>query len=248
MRTLGLQIHPLSAEQQRQLDQEGYLIFEGIIDEEWRKNLRAAFDRIYASEGSEAGKEVAQVEGVRRLADLVNKDACFDAVYLHPALLAAVHHVLQRPFKLHSLNGHDPLEGFGQQNLHADTGQPCIPGGPYHVVNSMWMLDDFTAENGATRLVPGSHLKAGRLGDYVEDPSADHPEQIHLLGKAGTVAVFNGNVWHSSYINRSGASRRTLHCAFIAREHKQQTDQRQYLRPDTAARLSPLARHVLDVD
>ena len=111
----------------------------------------------------------------------------------------------------------------------------------------MWMLDDFTAENGATRVVPRSHLKAGRLGDYVEDRLADHPEQIHLLGKAGTIAIFNGNVWHSSYINRSGAKRRTLHCAFIAREHKQQTDQRQYLCTETAARLSSLARYVLDV-
>ena len=248
LRTLGLQAAPLSAEQQRQLDEQGYLILEGMIDKDWCENLRAAFDRIHASEGSEAGKEVAQVEGVRRLADLVNKDACFDAVYLQPKLLAAVHHVLQRPFKLHSLNGHDPLQGSGLQNLHADTGEPCSPGGPYHVVNSMWMLDDFTAENGATRLVPGSHLKAGRIRDYVEDQSADHPEQIHLLGKAGSVAVFNGSVWHSSYINRSGATRRTLHCAFIAREHKQQTDQRHYLRPDTAARLSPLARYVLDVD
>ncbi len=248
MSALGLQAYALSSEQQQQLDQNGYLLLEDVIDGAWLAALREAFDQIHASEGAEAGKEVAQMEGVRRLADLVNKGACFDRVYLLPALLAAVHHVIGRPFKLHSLNGHDPLKGSGMQNLHPDTGQPCIPGGPYHVVNSMWMLDDFTSENGATRLVPGSHLKAGRIGDYVEDPSVDHPEQIHLTGKAGTVAVFNGNVWHSSYINRSGALRRTLHCAFIAREHKQQTDQRQYLRPETAVRLSPLARYVLDVD
>ena len=247
MYALGLEPQTLNGEQKRQLDEEGYLLLESAIDSQWLDQLREAFDRIHTSEGTEAGKEVAQMEGVRRLADLVNKDTCFDEVYLYAPLLSAVHHVLKRPFKLHSLNGHDPLKGSGIQTLHADTGQKCVPGGPYHVVNSMWMLDDFTAENGATRVVPRSHLKAGHLGDYVEDGLADHPEQIHLLGRAGTIAVFNGNVWHSSYINRSGSKRRTLHCAFIAREHKQQTDQRQYLRTETAARLSSLARYVLDV-
>lgn len=247
MCALGLEPYALTPQQRQQLDEEGYLVLENAMDSTWLDQLRDAFDRIHASEGSEAGKEVAQMDGVRRLADLVNKGRCFDAVYLYSPLLAAVDHVLKRPFKLHSLNGHDPLKGSGLQTLHADSGQVCVPGGPYHVVNSMWMLDDFTTENGATRVVPGSHLKAGRLSDYVEDRLADHPEQIHLQGKAGSIAVFNGSVWHSSYVNRSGAKRRTLHCAFITREHKQQTDQQQYLRTETAARLSPLARYILDV-
>ena len=112
----------------------------------------------------------------------------------------------------------------------------------------MWMLDDFTIANGATRCVPGSHHKPGRITDYMDDRLADHPEQVQLTGRAGSVAVFNGNLWHSSYRNDSNAPRRTLHCAFIAREHPQQTNQREYLRPTTAQRLSPLARYILDVE
>ena len=188
------------------------------------------------------------MEGVRRLADLVNKGPVFDAVYLQPTLLTAVWHVLQRPFKLHSLNGHDPLPGSGLQGLHTDWGQPTAPGGPYHVVNSMWMLDDFTRANGATRCVPASHRKPDRISDHVADSMADHPDQVQLTGRAGSVAVFNGSLWHGSYRNRTDAPRRTLHCAFIAREHAQQTNQREYLRPDTARRLSPLARYILDVE
>jgi len=244
----GFSVPPLSTAQIDELDKQGFTVLDNIIGPDWLEPLRQAFDRIHAAEGKEAGKEVAQMDGVRRLADLVNKDEAFDRVYLQPTLLAIVYHILRRPFKLHSLNGHDPLRGHGMQTLHADSGEPCTPGGPYHVVNSMWMLDDFTPDNGATRLVPGSHLRPGRIDDYVEDRNIDHPEQIHLTGKAGSVAVFNGSVWHSSFINRSGAARRTLHCAFIAREHKQQTDQRQYLLPETAERLSPLARYILDVE
>lgn len=239
---------PLTPAQCDALDADGFVILEDVIPPDWLAALRQAFDEIYAREGDRAGVEVAQMDGVRRLADLVNKGTVFDDVYLQPTLLTAVWHVLQRPFKLHSLNGHDPLPGSGLQGLHTDWGGPAAPGGPYHVVNSMWMLDDFTRANGATRCVPGSHRKPGGVRDHVTDGMADHPEQVQLTGRAGSVAVFNGSLFHSSYRNRTDAPRRTLHCAFIAREHPQQTNQRQYLRPETARRISPLARYILDVE
>jgi len=244
----GFSPWPLTSAQCEALDTDGFIVLEEIISPDRLAGLRRAFDEIHDREGDKAGEEVAQMEGVRRLADLVNKGSVFDAVYLQPELLTAVYHVLQRPFKLHSLNGHDPLPGSGLQILHADWGQPAEPGGPYHVVNSMWMLDDFTRTNGATRCVPGSHLIPGRITDHVADRLADHPDQVHLTGRAGSVAVFNGSLWHSSYVNRSAAPRRALHCAYIAREHPQQTNQREYLRSATAQRLSPLARYILDVE
>ncbi|MDE3259801.1 MAG: phytanoyl-CoA dioxygenase family protein [Gemmatimonadota bacterium] len=238
----------LAPEQCSALDTDGFVILEAAIAPDWLAGLRRAFDEIFAREGDKAGVEVAQMEGVRRLADLVNKGSVFDNVYLQPTLLTAVWHVLRRPFKLHSLNGHDPLPGSGLQGLHTDWGGPTVAGGPYHVVNSMWMLDDFTRVNGATRCVPGSHRKPGDVRDHVTDGMADHPDQVQLTGHAGSVAVFNGSLWHGSYRNRTDAPRRTLHCAFIAREHAQQTNQREYLRPETARRISPLARYILDVE
>ena len=243
---LGLPEAALTVEQSRQLDEQGYTILPGLIDSGWLDQLRQAFDNTYAAEGEAAGKEVAQMEGVRRLADLVNKGEVFDRIYQHPLLLAAVWHILQRPFKLHSVNGHEPLPGAGQQNLHADWGG-ARDRGIYHVVNSMWMLDDMTADNGATRLVPGSHLNPGSMSELVADHTVPHPDEVYLTAPAGSVGVFNGSAWHSCTQNRSGARRRVLHGAFIAREHEQQTDQRAHLRPETAARLALLGRYVLDV-
>ena len=64
-----------------------------------------------------------------------------------------------------------------------------------------------------------------RLGEYVAGrPGNPPPHQ-----RRG-----QGSPWHNSYRNDSSAPRRTLHCAFIAREHPQQTNQREYLRPTTA--------------
>jgi ectoine hydroxylase-related dioxygenase (phytanoyl-CoA dioxygenase family) len=244
----GFTPQPLSPTQYRELDENGFTLLENVIDPAWLDRLRQAFEELVEQEGDEAGVESGQMKGVRRLSDLANKGEVFDAIYLQPALLTAVLHIFQRPFKVSSLNGHDPMANDGLQALHGDGPPPATPEGPFRVVNSMWMLDDFTKDNGATRIIPGTHRKLGKIDDYIEDGMVDHPEQIHLQGPAGSVAVFNGSIWHGSYINRSGRPRRTLHCAFIARELNQQNNQREYLRPETAERLSPLARYILDVD
>jgi ectoine hydroxylase-related dioxygenase (phytanoyl-CoA dioxygenase family) len=114
-------------------------------------------------------------------------------------------------------------------------------------VNSIWLLDEFTAENGATRLVPGSHLVAGAASDHVSDPAGTHPNEVLVLAPAGTVAVFNAHLWHGGTLNRTAERRRALHCYFTAPEHSQQLDQREYVRKATYDRLGIPARYILDV-
>src|SRR5579859_1002077 len=87
-----------------------------------------------------------------------------------------------------------PQPGAGLQALHAEGGPTGL--GPYQVCNSIWLLDDFTEENGATRVVPGSHRRTVRVGDELPDPLAPHPEQVTLTAPAGTVIVFNSHLWH----------------------------------------------------
>ncbi|MEZ4867216.1 MAG: phytanoyl-CoA dioxygenase family protein [Caldilineaceae bacterium] len=245
--TLGVTAETLSAQERAELDQQGYTVFPNVIDAAWLTALRDAFEQITATEGEEAGKEVNQMAGIRRLADLVNKGEVFDRIYTHPLVLAAARYVIGRPFKVHSLNGHDPLPGHGQQALHPDWGGPRPDTSVNHVMNSLWILDDFGPENGATRLVPGSHRWLGHPRDHLSDLKESHPQEIYVSAPAGSVLVFNSHAWHGSTTNRSDRMRRVYHCAFIAREHPQQTDQRKYLRPETAARLSPAARYLLDV-
>ena len=245
--TCGVTEHTMKQRHRNELDELGFTVFHDIIDPEWLEDLRTAFERLTEEEGDQAGAEVGQNHpGIRRLADLVNKGSVFDRIYTHPVVLASAWHVIQRPFKLVSLNGHDPLPGHGQQRLHSDFGGPRADG-RFHQTNALWMLDDLTPDNGPTRVVPGSHRWPTFPQDQMDDLLAPHPEETYITGPAGSVAFFNGQIWHGSTTNRSEQKRRVYHSAFTARENPQQTDQKAYLRAETNARLTPAARYILDV-
>ncbi len=246
LRDLGVRPDTLAQAEKDSLDRMGYLPLPGLLSPATVQELRARVDELAALEGADAGKEVHQEAGTDRLADLVNKDALFTVCFTHPRVLAAVAHVLGGAFKLSSLNSRAALPGQGLQALHADWSGPTAPG-DYYVCNSIWLLDDFTAENGATRIVPGSHLSGAVPRDDLADPLAPHPHEVLLLAPAGTVVVFNAHAWHGGTLNRSPRRRRAIHAYFCRRDQTQQLDQRAYIRPETLARLGPAARFILDV-
>jgi ectoine hydroxylase-related dioxygenase (phytanoyl-CoA dioxygenase family) len=237
----------LTEAQRDQLDEQGFLPLPGALDRSTVASLRARFDELVGLEGDKAGIEVHQEDGTDRLANLVDKDPRFDVCWNNPVQLAAVAHVLGwNELKLFSLNARAALPDQGHQALHTDWGA-AVPAGLYQICNSVWMLDDFTADNGATRVVPGSHRWGQRPTDVLADPKASHPDQVLVLGEAGTCVVFNSHLWHSGTTNRTDRPRRGLHAAFVRREHTQQTVQRDFLRPETLARLSAPQRYLLEV-
>jgi ectoine hydroxylase-related dioxygenase (phytanoyl-CoA dioxygenase family) len=87
------------------------------------------------------------------------------------------------------VHGRNPLPGFGQQGLHADW-RPRQPGEPYAVLTLIWMLDDFTQDNGATRVVPGSHKSPRAIDKKLAQPLARHPRELVVTGAAGDMLVF----------------------------------------------------------
>jgi ectoine hydroxylase-related dioxygenase (phytanoyl-CoA dioxygenase family) len=243
---LGATPEVISEQNGRDLDEHGYTVLPNIIDAEWLAALRKRFEELCEREGPGAGIEVHQEKGARRLSDLVNKGEVFDRIYSHPQVLACVYHVIGRDFKLSSLNARDALPGEGLQGLHADWGADYD--GQFHVCNSIWLLDDFSLENGCTRLVAGTH-KGQRPQSILADASAPHPDEQYLVAPAGTVAVFNSHTWHGGTSNKTkDLKRRALHCYYTAREHAQQLDQSEYLRHATFKRIAKAARYILDVD
>lgn len=191
---LGFSPVAVDASAVEQLDVRGFTVFESVVDGVWLQQMRAAFEALSAEEGRLGGHEARpQVHpdefepppGVRRLADLVNKgDGVFDRVWSWPTVLTLASHVIRRPFKLSSLNGHEPLSkqaltsvattepAYGTQRLHRDWGggernvEPDLTQWPgsFFVMNSIWCLDDWTNQAGATRIVRTNYCVDRRGG------------------------------------------------------------------------------------
>lgn len=243
---LGVTDDTLSLEEKAQLDRDGFLPLPGLLLPEQVEQINARLAALLADEGENAGKEVHQEAGTDRLSDLVNKGEVFEVCFTHPKVLAAIAHVLGGELQLSSLNARAALPGQGLQALHADWGKPVEPG-DYKVCNSIWLLDDFTPQNGATRAVAGSHRSGKMPGDVMPDPKQPHPDEMLLLGKAGTVVIFNSHTWHGGTLNQTDKPRRAMHSYFSRRDQHQQLDQKKYLRPETRERLSEAALTVLSV-
>ncbi len=244
---LGVRDDTLSEPEKAQLDKDGFLPLRGVLTQEQIEALRRRQAELLADEGDNAGKEVHQEAGTDRLSDLINKDPMYHIVLTTPRLLAGIAHVLEGDLKLSSLNSRSALPGQGLQALHADWGRLETPGA-YQVCNSIWLLDDFTPDNGATRVVPGSQATGKAPSDEMKDPREAHPNEMLVQGKAGDVVIFNSHTWHGGTINRTDKPRRALHGYFCRRHHPPQLDQKKYLRPETAAQLSLAAQVVLGVE
>jgi len=238
----------LSEDDKRQLDDEGYLILEDLMSPEMLGALRERIDQLFAEEGEQAGSEFKQEPNARRLANLVNKGEIFECVIETPRVLECVAHVLGPEFKLSSLNvrAAGPNTNCAQP-LHADSGAVADDRG-YWVANSVWMIDDFTTANGAIRLVPGSHKWRRLPQDALADPTAPHPGEVLLTGRAGAVVVMNAHMWHGATANRTSGQRRAMHAFYTRRDKPQQQYQKKLLSTEVQAALSPSLRKLLALD
>ena len=106
---------------------------------------------------------------------------------------------------------------------------------PACVCNVMWTIDDFTAENGATIVVPGSHL-FGREPDQELDAEAGWSPAV---APAGSFIVLDGRVWHSTGENRTGRPRIGLTTNFCAWQFRQQENLAMGVSPEVLAHASP---------
>lgn len=245
---------PLTSDERESIDTLGYVSLGRLLDDAQLESLRARVRELINEEGEQGGHELFNSDrikhpketGADRLANLVNKGVVFDILYTHPKLLSTVRQVLGPEIKLSSLNYRSARPGHGLQKLHADWPKAVEPG-EFKVCNSIWLLDDFSAANGATRLVPKSHLCGAMPEDVMDDPLQPHPDEIILEAPAGTVVVFNSHLWHGGTVNRSDTERRAIHSYFCSRDQIPQTPQKELIRPETLKRISDQAKWLLDV-
>lgn len=239
---------PVTQEQIRQLDEIGCTRLPGYLDPARLDQFRARVDELFALEGDHAGSEFRYEEGARRLANVVDKGEIFAECIASEPVLELVTQVLGREFKLSSLNVRSANPGNGiSQPLHADMGALPDERG-YWVCNTVWLLDDFTTENGALRVVPGSHRWGKLPQEVLAHPEDRHPEEVLVTGQAGDVFVMNAHLWHGGTANRTAHHRRAMHGFYCRRDKPQQQYQKRLLRPETQALLTERQRWILALD
>jgi hypothetical protein len=231
----------------RELDERGFTRLEGLLDLPRRQQIAARLEALFMEEGSLAGSEFRREPGARRLANLADKGDEFVECMLEPRVLEPVRHVLGARFKLSSLNARDAEPGEdARQPLHADAGAVADERG-YRVASALFMLDDFTPENGALRAVPG------RTGLDACPECAPRPARATLRRgpgdrPGGRRDHDNAHLWHAGTANRTHGRRLALHCFYCRSDKPQQQYQRRLLRPETQARLTPEARALMALD
>lgn len=260
LEALGVNAGDFDEEQRRSLDTQGYVILPNMFSREECRRAGEEFDRLSGIEGRQGGIEVHTEAGAPRVSNIFNKTDVYDFCLACKPLLAAAHYLLG-DFKVHGANLREPAPGRGEQDLHVDTLRSFRT--DWTLLNGLILFDDMTVDNGATRIVPGSHqwpslpwrghtlpegLTPEEIALYPEDRRAPYLGELRVTAPAGSIVAINGLIWHGGTKNQSGARRRQLHLSFTRRELPQQLDQRAYLTPALYQRLSPALRFLMDIE
>ena len=174
--------------------------------------IRTAIDA--QLDGPRARREEQIYGGV----NLVTWDPAFGDVATNPLLLGTVEGLIGLDCILSSCNLGARLPGCPAQNLHRDTAiwGTSMPFMPFPVgIQTAWCVDEFTLENGATMLIPGSHA----------DPTIPiTAPAIQVVAPAGSVIAFDCQAFHAGGANRSDQLRRSVLTLYIRSWLKPQTD------------------------
>ena len=198
----------------QQMDSLGYVILPDLISAEECDHYKLLLEdnfkkyaQLYASNSGNSAHGLDDKSKEKVVYNLHNKDMSWYKLFTHPEVLKVLDVMLldgsymnSEPYYLYNNSARCPLLGNPGQQLHLDSRLPglnhCI------VVNVIWLLDDFTSQNGATRVVPGSH----KFNSFAEDGKV-YDEEILLTGKKGSAIIFNANLWHGGGGNFDGSSR-----------------------------------------
>ena len=159
---------------------------------------------------------------------------------MHESVLPIVEGVLDPGCLISSLSSINIMSGESAQPIHADDQLIPLPKPhPPTVCNSMWALTDFTEANGATRLVPGTHL-----ADHSPDYGAEFDSIAAEMPK-GSVLVWHGSLWHGGGANNTNEPRVGIAMNYCAGYIRQQENQQLGIPTEIAARFTPRLKELI---
>jgi ectoine hydroxylase-related dioxygenase (phytanoyl-CoA dioxygenase family) len=216
------------------LDRDGYTVLLDAVDMGTAEALHADIDRLERELGVQTGGNGFEGRATTRVYNLLALGELYEQIPVHPMVLELMHHVLGDGCLVSSLSAITIHPGETAQPIHADDQVIPIPK-PHTAVtaNSMWALTDFTEANGATRIIPGSHLEPSSpvYGQHYDSRCAEMPR--------GSILVWDGGLWHGGGANVTDTSRRGLAMNYCAGYIRQQENQQLGIPLDTVRGFSP---------
>lgn len=173
------------------IEADGYTIVDNAIEPDLVAELRDTVRGIFASEGIEPKGNRAEGFATRRIYNLIPRASVFAGLPVHGQVLPVVERLLERECLLSGTTAMDIGPGECLQGLHADDGLIRVRRPhPAMMATTIWALTEFTADNGATRIVPGSHREPGHPNP--DDESAAVAAEM----APGSVLIMDSQTWH----------------------------------------------------
>lgn len=179
--------------------EQGYVIVPELVPRETMAAIKEAARPFLQYNGRN------EIEGykTRRIYSVIEKTLACNPLVEHPLILSLLDQMLMPNYLLSQLQVIDIHPGEVAQPLHHDDGfYPIARPRPPVSAATIWAIDDFTAENGATLVLPKSHLWGDRT-----PTDADRNDLVSAVMPAGSVVFFLGTLWHGAGANRSAATR-----------------------------------------
>jgi ectoine hydroxylase-related dioxygenase (phytanoyl-CoA dioxygenase family) len=221
----------------KEVAEQGYTIVEDAIEPALLDELGESLDRLERFFDVQPSPNSFEGHKTLRVYNLLAFDEVWRKVPVHESVLPVVDRVLDPGCLISSLSSINILPGESAQPIHADDQLIPIPKPhPPTVCNSMWALTDFTEANGATRLVPGSHL-------WDHSPDYGKPyDSIPAEMAKGSVLIWHGSLWHGGGANNTDARRIGIAMNYCAGYIRQQENQQLGLSPKTVQEFEPRLR------
>lgn len=234
----------------RELIDEGCCVVPGVLTAAETERVR---ERLWAAaeESERLGVPTRRIgldpnEHNVRVFYLLERDAIFRELIQHPTAIEFVTALLTSDFLISNFTANIALPGAESMELHSDQGI-VVPEPWLHPwsVNVIWCLNDVDEENGATRYLPGSH-KVQRAADLPPDARA---RMVPFKASAGSIAVMDGRLWHTSGANVSKDRERALLFGYYSRSFiRQQQNWNASLTSETIDGLAPQLRAWLGLE
>ena len=220
--------------------EDGYTIIEDAIDLDHIDALAADLDRLEADLGTVPARNSFEGSATWRIYNLLVHGDLYERIPVHPNVLPVVEGVLDYGCLVSSLSSIAIGEGETAQPIHADDQLIPLPKPhPPTVCNTMWALTDFTEANGATRIIPGTHL-------FDHSPNyGQHYDSIPAEMAKGSVLVWHGSLWHGGGANTTSERRVGIAMNYCAGYIRQQENQQLGIPIDVARGFSPRLRELV---